>query len=486
MPQEDCTCEGQNVVFGDYGKDVMGAVGTGDASGTKEPQFLPQPGDDIVRAPAGEMGPIGPWASGCVDWGPLGNLTGTRPVVDSYSITRYSEGEWRKHNHDILCAASEEQRRSNVTELNSREAMENIAAAADKKQHDNTLRLGQRAHEVLRWRTELERAIEDMITEIDLLEEQRRRARQAKTALCIVKNIAKECLSRRAKRMEPDLVRDEAEEELIKEAALVKEVEDLIDRTLIQIEEQQARNKAIKARMEDDWSDKKQTYQIAAINTNLTIKSRTILLKPGATRFPESQSTPAGWEDNVKDILQTAQEVKGQSCELRALLDGPILSDCVRDLRAQADRVEQALARRVRETDLCRQALENELAVVVRRIAETEKLIGELKAAIRAMDAPMKKAQTRLDNRLHRPRTENCRDKPQFGLVEEVKTIADQVSCLQARLKEAEDALVRLYTTRGHLEREIQIKRNTLYIDKDRCQVTRAHYPSSTALAGYA
>jgi hypothetical protein len=67
----------------------------------------------------------------------------------------------------------------------------------------------------------------------------------------------------------------------------VKEVEDLIDRTLIQIQEQQERNKAIKARMEDDWSDKKQTHELEGINFNLTIKSPTILFKPGATRFPD-------------------------------------------------------------------------------------------------------------------------------------------------------------------------------------------------------
>lgn len=74
---------------------------------------------------------------------------------------------------------------------------------------------------------------------------------------------------------------------LLQEAALVKEIEDLIDRTIVQIEEQQERNKAVKARMEDDWSDKKQSYNIEAINTNLTIKSPTILFKPGATRFPD-------------------------------------------------------------------------------------------------------------------------------------------------------------------------------------------------------
>lgn len=46
--------------------------------------------------------PTGPWATGRVDWSPLAGLTGTRPVVDHYSITRYSTNEWRKRNFDIL------------------------------------------------------------------------------------------------------------------------------------------------------------------------------------------------------------------------------------------------------------------------------------------------------------------------------------------------------------------------------------------------
>uniref|UniRef100_A0A1B6BY47 Tektin n=1 Tax=Clastoptera arizonana TaxID=38151 RepID=A0A1B6BY47_9HEMI len=466
--------------FGDFTEETLGQ------SNKTKVTFLPKSDEGDTKPCIQEnMGPIGPYATGRVDWGDLSGLTGTRPVVDSYSITRYSNAEWKKHNKDIFCGASNDQHRANLVELNSRQAMESIAAAADKTQHANTLRLGQRAREIHRWKTELERAIEEMIQELDLLEQQRRRAEQAKAVLGIVKNIASECLNRRTTRMEPDLVRDTAEEELIKEAALVKEIEDLINRTLVQIEEQLERNKSAKARLEDDWSDKKESHQIESINVNLNNKSKTILFKPGATRFPDGQSTPSGWEENVRDVLQTAEAVKGQSCELRALLDGPIFSDCVKDLRAQADKVDTALAKKIAQTDLCLQALENELQVVVRRIAEIENLIQELKDSIRGLDFSMKVAQTRLDNRLHRPRIENCRDESQFGLVDEVKSLAEQASVLQGQLKQAEDNLVNLYTARGDLEREIQIKRKSLYVDKERCQVVRLHYPSSTALAGH-
>lgn len=58
--------------------------------------------------------------------------------------------------------------------------MKSIASSADKTQHDNTLNLGCRVRDIHRWKTELERAIEDMTMEISLLDKQKRRARQAK------------------------------------------------------------------------------------------------------------------------------------------------------------------------------------------------------------------------------------------------------------------------------------------------------------------
>lgn len=76
----------------------------------KPPCYLPQENDDHVVVPSaevGQMGPIGPWATGRVDWSSLSGLTGTRPVVNSYSVTRYSTNEWRRRNYDTLKAAND-------------------------------------------------------------------------------------------------------------------------------------------------------------------------------------------------------------------------------------------------------------------------------------------------------------------------------------------------------------------------------------------
>lgn len=78
------------------------------------PCYLPQPEDQLIVNSTEGMGPIGPWATGRVDWGPLAGLTGTRPVVDRYSISRFSEGEWRQHNKEMLDMAGVEQHKSNL------------------------------------------------------------------------------------------------------------------------------------------------------------------------------------------------------------------------------------------------------------------------------------------------------------------------------------------------------------------------------------
>ncbi|BES87819.1 Tektin family [Nesidiocoris tenuis] len=459
----------------------------GEALEKDAPTFLPREDDQVeAGAPdAQKMGPVGPWATGKVDWSPLAGLTGTRPVVDHYSLTRYSEAEWRKHNEEVLCASSDDLHRVNMAEFNSKRALECISAAADKAQYLNTQRLAERDHEILRWETEVENAILGMTEEIKHLVQKRLQARQAKAVLVIVSNIANECMSRRALREGFDLQKDKVEMELIKECALVREVSNLIDKTLVQIEEQLERNNAIKDRLESDWSDKFEAHQLESDGVKLRTSSTTTLFKPSATKFPADQSTPVGWENNTKEILTIAETIRIQSCQLRALLDGPVLQDCIRDLKAQGDKVDVALARSISDTQQCVKAMTTELEVVVRRNAECERIILDLQNALRGLDKAMKAAQSRLDNLQQRPRAENIRDTAQFGLVQEVKNLAEMITTLKGQLTEAEDSLLNLIKSRTILEKELQNKLKTIEIDQKRCQAVRSHYPSATAMCGH-
>lgn len=156
-----------------------------------------------------------------------------------------------------------------------------------------------------------------------------------------------------------------------------------------------------------------------------------------------------------------------------------------RDLRTQADSVDRTLHNRVICMDEMRVRLENELRVCLRRLADTEIQIEKLQVAARNMDYPMKVAQTRLDNRHHRPRVENCRDESQFALVGEVKSVNDSMSCLSEELRRSQEMKRELMMQRGNLEREIMLKRRTVNVDRDRIQLIRTSFPSTTALTGY-
>lgn len=120
------------------------------------------------------------------------------------------------------------------------------------------------------------------------------------------------------------------------------------------------------------------------------------------------------------------------------------------------------------------------------RLADTEKQIEKLETSIKNMDSAMKVAQTRLDNRHNRRlRVENCRDKPQEGLINEVQNIQEGVTAMLAQLKQSNNIKNELMSSRGALEREIMLKRRAIQIDKERCQLLRSHFPSATALSGY-
>lgn len=63
--------------------------------------------------------------------------------------------------------------------------------------------------------------------------------------------------------------------------------------------------------------------------------------------------------------------------------------------------------------------------------------------------------------------------------------MGERVTATLGELKSAEDTQAGLVKARGDLEREILVKRKTLYIDRQRGQLLRSFYPSAAALSGF-
>ena len=58
----------------------------------------------------------------------------------------------------------------------------------------------------------------------------------------------------------------------------------------------------------------------------------------------------------------------------------------------------------------------------------------ELERALHAKEAPLKLAETRLENRTTRPHVELCTDYPLEGLVEEVQNLRESIQRLEDKL----------------------------------------------------
>ncbi|KAL6440469.1 hypothetical protein ACFW04_003176 [Cataglyphis niger] len=463
------------------------AMDRGDRCGDnmeKPPLYLPQPEDDYPSKPECSMESDGPCATGCETYSTKGGITGLRAVADQYSITRYGPSEWRAHNLNIFQQSNEKIYDAQVTISNAKECVKQTYAAADKTQLETTEHLKTRANVVYHWKAELEHAIDANVEEIKLLEAERRRIQRSLLILTIPESIANEFLQLRSFRLESDLVRDNVEEQLTKEIALCCEIRNLLNRTLEQVETQMIELKTVKARMENDWSDKLHTYNIDSLCVNLTNDSPLLLWKAGVTRIPADQSTPMSYDQFTREALAAGESARERSINLRATLN-KIYINSVKDLRDQATCVDIALVENVRVTQDCLHQLEKELLRCLNELGNTEKLIEELRDSTKGLNNAMKLAQTRLDNRLNRWNIESCRDAPQFALIEEVKSLGERTSAVLTELKRAEESQAKLVETRGTLEHEIMVKRKTLYIDKERGQVLRSFFPSNTDLSGF-
>ncbi|XP_044727388.1 tektin-4-like [Chrysoperla carnea] len=429
-----------------------------------------------------QMGPVGPWAGGKLNYGPFTGFTGTQPIVDRYSITRFSVPEWHDRNSHLVHTTNDVLHTSREIDYDIKQKLEVSREETDKIQENSTNRLQYRAQEILRWKCELEQAIIAMKLEITELEAERARLLQADAVLTSPEMIVGEAIDLRTGRVETELIRDDVEEELMKEYALIHEIRNVFERTLERVDQQMFENRTAKAKLEFDWSDKAHACDVDMLNASLNNKSNLILFRPGSTKFQMQQSTPEHWEEFTKEALEHSELIRQKSISLRNSLN-LMLTNAARDLRSQADRVENALQQKINAVSELLDTLEEQLRQVLKSISDMEIKANETDDLIRRLDSTMKVAQTRLDNRELRMGVENCRDPSQYGLINEVKRLGETVTSLRKNFEATDSSIQALVEQRGELERNIMFLRKTLLIDRDRIGKIRLNYPSTIIVA---
>eukprot|EP00069_Balaena_mysticetus_P000183 bmy_00220T0 len=409
---------------------------------------------------------------------------------------KFLPSEWHIANKNQYHRAEAQRSRSERLVAESQRLVNEIEKTTRKSQSDVNKKLEQRLEEVRFWKKELDDKLEQLVHVTENLLIYQTRLEKALESFKEPLHITEKCLeyscpdsfksqqilsclpprmgwpstflSVREKRVGVDLVHDEVEQELIKEAEIIRGVTALLTRTLEETSEQIRLNRSAKYSLEKDLRDKFTALTIDDICFSLNNNSPHIKYSENVVRVEPNSVSLEDWLDFSNTNVEKADKQRNNSLTLKALVDR-ILSQTANDLSRQRDVVDTAFKNGLKETKDARDKLAVHLA--------KEKNITVLEKAILDQEGPAKVAHTRLETRTHRPNVELCRDVAQYRLIKEVNEITHNVARLKETLAQAQVELQGLNRRQLALQEEIQVKENTIYIDEVLCTHMRKSIP---------
>ncbi|NXS32763.1 TEKT1 protein, partial [Pomatostomus ruficeps] len=397
--------------------------------------------------------------------------------------SKFHPSEWYTANKMQHASTESQKSRSECMTAESWRLLDEIEKTTQKTQSDVNKKIEQRREEIKFWKQELDNKLEQIVHETEVLLTYKMRLERALESCKEPLVIAQKCLLYRQRRVGIDLVHDEVEQELVKEAEVLQGIIALLGRTLEQTNEQIRRNRSAKYDLEMDLKDKFTALTIDDYCASLTNDTPDITYADNAMKLEGNFVSPEDWIDFSNINVEKADKQRNNSLALRALIDS-ILSQTANDMRKQCEMVNIAFRNRVKEVKDAKHKLETLLAMVMDETASQEKNIAALKKAIADKEGPVKVAQTRLEARNHRPNVERCYDTVQCSLMSEVQEITKNIQrqvemmgeenlWLKGALAQAETELKGLSRRQLSLEEEIKVKENTLYIDEVLCMQMR-------------
>ncbi|XP_065054990.1 tektin-1-like [Rhopilema esculentum] len=381
--------------------------------------------------------------------------------------TKYTPEEWHRSNHLNYNSAERERKSAEMIRDESNRLKHEVHITTIKTQSDVNKKLDQRIQDINFWKSEIDRLHGETDDEINALIQYKERLEKALDGTQLPLHVAKQCLANRNERLQIDLVHDDVEIQLIKEVEVIEGVQALLKKTLDQATEQIRLLRSAKYYLGKDINDKFTALSLDNKCADLQNDSPGLYYAPKSVKIETNSVTPEEWESfSNKNFLKAERECNS-SKTLRSMID-EILQEVYNDQQKQCTTVNLAFKKRIEETEKAKTKLEDHLNKVLEEIREMEDNVASLEHAIAEKEAPMKVAQTRLDNRTLRPNVELCRDRVQYRLVNEVGEISFNIERLREMLAESENSLKALCRTQLSLEEDIEIKVNSLFIDKEK------------------
>lgn len=145
-----------------------------------------------------------------------GAYTSSGLATAGFRTAKYLMDEWFQNCYARYHQAFADRDNSERQRHESRQLAAETEALAQRTQQDSTRKVGERLEDMHCWKSELQREIDELSAETELMRAQKRRLERALDATALPFSIATDNLQCRERRQHPDLVRDYVEVELLK------------------------------------------------------------------------------------------------------------------------------------------------------------------------------------------------------------------------------------------------------------------------------
>ena len=146
--------------------------------------------------------------------GNVGNDMGMSTM--GYRSAKFNPPEWHESNYAKYYQSFADRDNAEKVRHNSKETMKETEATTNNTRANSTKKLAERLKDINFWKFELQREVNDIIAETDLLLAQKKRLENALRATEIPLHISTDNLNCRQRRQGVDLVQDDVELNLLK------------------------------------------------------------------------------------------------------------------------------------------------------------------------------------------------------------------------------------------------------------------------------
>lgn len=384
---------------------------------------------------------------------------------------QYSEHDWKVNSDFQYNHADGDCSRSEAVVAESNRLCDETKNRTDKHKIQVERKFDLRISDVDFWRAEIDKNITNLKDAITKLQRLRTRIEKAAESCKDPMLGCRKAMCFRDKRLSVDMVQDRPQREIQKYIVLLDEVMEMFDNTIEQIDDQIISNRAVRHSLLRDVSDKQAALEIdisASGSRPQNSASSDFKFDPNLLETERKALTLAEWERLTRhNIEKSLQHIKF-STDFGPRVE-EMLEQSFFDMLKQHKNVVEALNDRLMELLEALRKLEERMSRIEEQILNMEKTLQKLDQSIAKKEPALELAAKRMEERRLRPRNELCRDLVDLELEKEVRQLNLSIKQLRDKAREAKEMLRSLEQTKLSLQKDIDVKKNSVHIDQKEC-----------------